>query len=106
MKTFYFTYENRKGYPYIGGWSEVIAANKWTAYCVFAALHPTKKGSEIADVPIANCSHMFTQEQWELLPAFTTGKWKGHGCHERITVERTSKHDCRVRTPYVEDEEE
>ena len=100
MPKFYFTFGLTKNYPYYGGWSEIIAANKWTAYSVFTALHPTRKGCPIADCYIANCTGVYTEEEWQKTNAYETGKHRGYGCHERITVERTGKGDCRVKNPY------
>lgn len=64
MAKFYFTFGTAKRYPYIGGWSEVTAPNRWCAWSVFTALHPTKKDSPIPDVNIGNYREMYTEEEW------------------------------------------
>ena len=102
MPKFYFTYGRERGYDYLGGWTEIIADNRWTAWNVFTALHPKKDGQW----RVANCSGIYTEEQWKTMKQSETNRHLGYGCHERITVERTNKHDCRLRGGDIDVEDE
>lgn len=101
MPKFYFTFGRERRYPYLGGWTEVIAPNRWTAWLVFTALHHRK----VADMPlpIANCSGMYSEAQWKTMKQSETLRHLGYGCHERITYERVGRHDCRIKGGDIED---
>jgi len=74
---FYFTFGSSETQPYYGGWVEVIAENRNTAYEKFRAKHPDHDGS-------VNCAFVYSQDEWDKTGMAKAGSNLGNGCHEII----------------------
>ncbi|MBQ3257859.1 MAG: hypothetical protein IJA67_10675 [Oscillospiraceae bacterium] len=81
MAKFYFTYGTSRQFPYCGGWTEVVAANREAACGAFRAYHP-----DVIEGCL-NCSDVYTEEQFKKTSMYTEGN-RGAYCHERITLLR------------------
>ena len=85
MAKFYFTYGLDEHYPYVGGWTEVVAHDTETAIQLFRIYHPDKIKS------ILHCADFYTEEQFSHTKMYKEGKNFGEGCHEIISVTKIIK---------------
>ena len=80
MKRFYFTYGSDPHYPFLHGWTEVIAPDEATACAVFRCYHPCRKGRNLLDL---NCAWVYTESGFKKTGMFTSPSPKDY-CHEVI----------------------
>lgn len=79
MPRFFFTYGNAPSYPFQGGWTEVVAPDRFAALAAFRAIH-----ENIAE-RITNCCSVYTEGQFEDYGFEKSGNL-GAYCHEVITL--------------------
>ena len=86
-KNFYFTYGTDKNFPFILGWTRVVAPSYMAAIAAFNAYHP-KRG----EYSTINCADIYTEEQFfaTSLPLEGNG---GAFEHEYIKLVCYSKED-------------
>lgn len=58
-KNYYFTYGTDKGFPFILGWTRVVAPSYESAVAAFKSFHPCRN-----DYGTINCSSIYTEEQF------------------------------------------
>lgn len=79
METFYFTY-GLDGYPFVGGWTEIVAPDKITAIRIFRSFHPDREDG------FMNCAFVYDSETFRKTSMYKTGNF-GARCHELIVAE-------------------
>jgi len=78
MEKFYFTYGTDSGYPFRGGWTEVVAPSLKTAAQIFKIYHPNRD-----DADVLNCADYYRADEFEGFECFKNGNF-GARCHEII----------------------
>lgn len=82
MPKFYFTYGCDEHFPFVGGWTEVVAEDIHMAHAVFRAFHPDRCQG------LYNYSSLYSEESFAKTCMAESGENRGHGCWERITITR------------------
>ena len=78
LKCFYFTYGSEQ-HDYIGGWSEVYAANREEAVSKFNSRHESK----YPEHKIPNCASIYDENEFKNTKMFKNGNFDAR-CHEVI----------------------
>lgn len=78
QQKFYFTY-GTEGYPYYGGWTEIIAPDLQAACNIFRAVHPDKAEG------LLNCCSIYTENDFKQTLMFERGNF-GERCHETLSL--------------------
>ena len=78
----YFTYGSDERFPFVGGWTEVVAEDLYAAYAALKAFHPGR------DQDIYAYSRVYSEEEFAETCMAEFGENCGHGCWERITITR------------------
>ena len=76
MQTFFFTY-GTSGYPFSGGWTEVIAPSREAACALFRLFHPN------VHEDLLNCADVYNEATFINSSMYTLGNF-GHKCREII----------------------
>lgn len=82
MPKFYFTYGLDERFPFVGGWTEVIAEDIHMAHAAFRSFHPDRCQG------LYNYSSLYSEESFAKTCMAESGKNFTHGCRERITITR------------------
>lgn len=80
MAKYYFTY-GAGAQPFYGGWTEVEASDRQTAYAAFKAYHSKNANGCL---PFCSC---YTEEEFAASGMLAEGNF-GRRCHERICLSR------------------
>lgn len=75
MVSTFFTYGTAKQFPFINGYTEIVASTTEECIKIFRALHPDKTPG------IVNCAFIYKEKEFNEIP----DKFKGK-CHERYEL--------------------
>lgn len=82
MNKFFFTYGSGEEYPFVGGWTEIIAPDMKTACDAFRIFHPDKISGFL------NCASVYPEEAFLNTSMSGPNGNFGRYCHEVITINR------------------
>lgn len=83
MKKYYFTYgTDETCHPFVGGWTEIEAPDKQTAYAAVKAFHPKRPNGCL---PFCDC---YSEEEFAVSGMNGSEGNFGRRCHERICLTR------------------
>lgn len=80
MGKFYFTFGSSCGQAFVGGWVEVVAADREAAVNLFRALYQ----GEDTGLSIVNCAGIYSEEEFMRTSMGIRGENFGKGCHASI----------------------
>lgn len=80
FNVYYYTYGTNDKYPFVGGWTEIVANSHAVANQVFKRIHPNLTNPEYL-----NCCGVYLHDEIVNTTMFRDGNFGRHA-HERIIV--------------------